>query len=169
MPRLDLQTLFGWLSLAVLLLIFLILPVSLVFWELATGHVRNSVTGRRKRWHFRLKTMFVAIASFGMLFTIWRNFEEPAAAGITVAAFVGGPLLYLFLGDLFQRRKAAQHLLGPDEQLVNDPMVQQSLQEVGEQQSPSSAERLHSSAAPDKKWWARRWAAFQFGRYGTWR
>ncbi|MCA9225279.1 MAG: hypothetical protein KDA47_06695 [Planctomycetales bacterium] len=163
------DTLVTWISIAGLLLIFLVIPVALVLWELATGHIRNSVTGRRRRWHFHLKTMFVAVASLGTLLTIWRNFEAPAAAGITVALFVGGPLFYLFVGDLFRRGKAARHTLGPDKTSIDKQVVQQSFEEVSEQHSSASAEPSPSSSSLDKKWWTRRWAAVQFGRFGIWK
>lgn len=83
-----------------------LLPVGLVIWELWSGHRRSVSTGRPRRLRFGLKSVFAGFAGGGLFLVIWTSFSPPAATGLSVGVFVGGPLLFFVLDDLLRKRRA---------------------------------------------------------------
>ena len=144
------------------------MPIGLVVWELATGHQKNVSTGRYRRFRFGLKATLLGIAAWGVLLAIWRSFEPSVAAGLSVGLFVGVPLLFLVVDDLFRRQKTVRDNLVGSQPTLDEDAIGESLDQGSALNAADGNQQSVSTKDKERKWWARRWGGMRLGRFGLW-
>ena len=125
----------------------------------------------RRSLRYRLRTAFYAISAICLLLAIWKAFTPPIAVILSVIVLVGGPLMFLVVSDLRQKRSltrdrlALSNLEMPD---VDQQLDAPSAAATSAQGTTSTAGRSLPTKDKEPKWWLRRWPNMRLGRFGIW-